>query len=750
MSKHVLVVVTFINCIFISCWVSTSGFAEEVRQSESHSDWAFREPVKMRPPAVADSTRVKNPIDSFILSRLEKEGLALNRPEQPNRLLRRLTFGLTGLPPSLSDQTAFQNEAEYERAVDRLLASPGFGNRWAQHWLDVVRFAESDGFKSDVHRPNAYRYRDYVIRAFNNDLPYDQFVTQQLAGDELEPHNPQAIIATGLNRLYPDEDNAANLFQRRQEILDDITEATGLTFFGLTMGCAQCHDHKFDEILQEDYFRLQAFFAPLVPKDDYLLASPEQQAAYDAKMDAWQAATKDLRAEMDQLLFEEREKATAYSLSKFEPAIQACYRKPADERNPYEEQIARIAAKQVNKATRPGALAKKLSKEDKQTYAELEAVLKDFDHLKPEPLPSAMVVSNLSRSPPTHLLDGGSWKNPLDKVEPGFPVSFNEPEPLIKLVSSRQQANGSAGTGRRTALARWLTSGHHPLTARVIVNRLWQHHFGRGIVGTPNDFGIQGEPPTHPELLDWLAVELVENEWSLKHIHRLIVTSETYRQSSTIDSSSANALAMQIDPNNSLWWHAEQKRLEGEAIRDAMLAVSGQLDTRMFGPSSKPKLPEGISKRYAWKPDEKLADQRRRSVFVLAKRNMRFPLFDAYDLPDMFNSCGRRTQSTTTPQALMLLNSETTLELASNWASDLHSRFAHQGDQLIERVYQLAFARMPTPDQRQQALEFLQTNESPSTDAAESRLVSKRGISAEAISDFCHAIFNCNEFVYVD
>lgn len=746
----------------------------------THGPWAFNSPFKGSLPRPQANGQVYNPIDTFVLSRLEQQGLALNPPEDAAHLLRRVTYSLTGLPPTVLELETFLADSSpdaYNRAVERLLASPQFGPRWAQHWLDVVRYAESDGFKSDELRPNAYRYRDYVIDAMNANLPYDRFIAQQLAGDELEPENPQAMIATGMSRLYPDEDNAANLFQRRQEILDDITETTGLAILGLTMGCAQCHDHKFDEILQADYFRLQAYFVPFVERDDIPVASPLEQHAYATQLAKWTAATAQVRSEIDLLLSEAREEATNYSLSKFEPAIQDCYRTPPEKRTPYEEQIARIAAKQVDNSTKPDALAKKLSVEDKQNYERLNSKLAEFDHLKPKPLPLAMAISDVGRqAPPTFLLDGGNWRNPLEEIQPGIPVFLansnvarrsavgnnnnNIPQhpadpssplqhnaaPLQENFQPTDSPPNPNSTGRRTELAQWLTSQDHPLTARVIVNRLWHHHFGRGIVATPNDFGIQGDPPTHPELLDWLAVELMEHDWSLKHIHRLIVTSATYRQSSAVDPSNPrHALAAKIDPQNQLWWHANQRRLEGEAVRDAMLFATGLLSHQMFGPSARPKLPDGVSKRYAWDADDELHDQRRRSVFVLSKRNMRFPLFDAFDLPDMHNSCGCRSQSTTPPQALLLLNGEDSLELAQEWAVDLDRRFAQSPIQLVEQAYLAAFSRYPSSQEVRLSLEFLGHTSS-------SRLAgdANQQISIDAVTDFCHALFNCNEFIYVD
>ena len=727
-------VFAFVAGLFVSAALAiepstlTSGDTDTV-----HGDWPFKPPTTPQVPTVADASRVQNQIDAFIIARLQAQGLQLSRPADRLSLLRRLTFDLTGLPPTPDEIKAFQNDASsqaYARVVERLLASPQYGARWAQHWLDVVRYAETDGFKSDAFRPSAYRYRDYVIRSFNLDRPYDEFVRQQLAGDELDPSDAEALIATGLNRLYADEDNAANLFQRRQEILDDITETTGLAFLGLTMGCAQCHDHKFDDILQEDYFRLQAFFAPIVERDDIPYADAGRKQAYDIQLAQWKEATKDIQAEIDQLLDDKRKAAEEHMLSKFEPAIIECYRTPASERTPYQEQIARIAGKQVRRAIVESKLVGKLSKADKATYAELKEQRAEFDHLKPTPLPTLMAVTDLGeRTPPTYILDGGNWRNPMDEVDPGFPLFLDTREPSI--ADSHSQSSG-----RRASLANWLTDGSHPLTARVIVNRLWHHHFGRGIVATPNDFGVQGQPPTHPKLLDWLATELVRKDWSLKAVHRLIVTSATYQQSALVDDGDpVHALARERDPDNQLWWHAERRRLEGEAIRDAMLTASGRLNRRLYGESARPELPEGASKRYAWEPDPKIEDRRRRSVFVFAKRNMRFPIFDSFDFPDMHQSCGMRTRSTTPPQALLMLNSEDTLGLAKEWAAELESYYGDDTRALVHHVYQSAIGRGATDDELVSACQFIETQQ----------------LSASSgVADFCHVLFNCNEFIYID
>jgi hypothetical protein len=694
----------------------------------------FRPPRRPDVPAVKDKDWCVNPIDAFALARLEAEGLSPSPRADKLRLLRRVTFDLTGLPPTPDEQDAFLKDDApdaYAKVVDHLLASPRYGERWAQHWLDLVRYAETDGFKSDDLRPEAYRYRDYVIKAFNADLPYDRFIRLQLAGDELEPDDPDALIATGYNRLWPDEYNAANLDQRRQEILDDQTDVAGLAFLGLTFGCARCHDHKFDPISQADYFRLQAFFAPMQPRDDVLALDPAARKDYQSRLAAWEDATKNIRSEMEELTAAKREELRKYALTKFRPELQEAETTPADKRTPYQRQIAAMAERQMDREGKTAPT--KLPEEKKKRYQELEAKLAAAEPRRPEPPPLAMCVTDVGReAPPTHRLQGGDLRKPKEELAPAFPEFLGDTNAEITPPEKAES------TGRRSALAAWLTRKDNPLTARVMVNRLWQHHFGVGIVATPNDFGAQGEAPTHPELLDWLAVEFVESGWSLKHMHRLMVLSAAYQQDSRVDPDNpAQAKALKADRDNHLLWHARRRRLEGEALRDAMLADSGELNLRMYGVSARPKLPEKLSS-YAWKPDPKPEDQNRRSVYVFAKRNLRYPLFDAFDQPDMHNSCGRRAVTTTAPQALLLLNSDLTRERARKLAADLLAgRFADDAA-LAAHAYRLAWGRPATDDEVRLAVKFLAAQ----ADALHSR--------DAAVAEFCHALLNSNEFLYVD
>jgi Protein of unknown function (DUF1553)/Protein of unknown function (DUF1549)/Planctomycete cytochrome C len=642
--------------------------------------WAFQPLSKPTPPDVADDRWAKNPIDRFIYARLKAEGLQPAPSAEPETLVRRVYFDLVGLPPTAAEIEAFKKsasrdpQAAIEDVVDRLLQSPRYGERWARHWLDLVRYAESDGFRIDDYRSEAWRYRDYVIRAFNADKPYDRFVQEQLAGDELWPDDPDARTATGFLRHWIYEYNQRDVRTQWDNILNDLTDTTGDVFLGLGLGCARCHDHKFDPILQKDYFRLQAFFAPILPRDDVPLVSAPELAAYREKLAKWEAATADIRREMEQIEAPVRHKAAEGAIDKFPAEIQAMVRKPAAERTPLEHQLAELAYRQVYYEF--ARLEGRIKDADKQQLIALKKKLAAVEAERPAPLPCGLTVTDVgSSAPPTFI----PKKAKIGALEPGF-LTLLDDQPAHAAVPT-----APSSTGRRTALARWITRPDNPLATRVIVNRVWQYHFGRGLVATASDFGRLGERPSHPELLDWLATHFASDGFTFKKLHRLIVTSEAYRQSATVAQPQA---AVVKDPTNRLLWRMTTRRLDAEQIRDAILSATGELDVTAGGPGVDPGKP-------------------RRSIYCRWLRNSRDPLLDVFDLPEGFVSTAERNVTTTATQALLMINSPYMLARAHALAERLQKEKYADDPRLVEAAFRLTFGRPPTTSERDRLVAFL-------------------------------------------
>ena len=696
------------------------------------------------------ASNTNHPIDAFVSARLRGEGIRPAARADRTTLIRRATFDLHGLPPTPAEVQAFVEDDSpdaFAKVVDRLLASPRYGERWARHWLDLARYAESEGFKSDETRPNAWRYRDYVIESLNSDKPYDRFVQEQIAGDELWPNDPKARIATGFNRHYADESNAAILMQRRQEVLLDITDTVGSVFLGLTYSCAKCHDHKFDPILQSDYYRLQAFFTNVATDDEIHLLTEQQRAERKLQQAKWEEATRDIRSQMDGLLEAKRTDAFETQVNRRSPETQQAFRKNAGQRSMYERLLFQQHMWQM-RYHNDARLANSLPDEDKQRYRELEAALAEFDHVKPGPLPVGMGIRELGpKAPATHVLSFANYAAPLEEVEPGY-LTLLAPGP-----AAYAPALDGRSSGRRTALAGWLTGADNPLTARVMANRLWHYHFGQGIVRTPSDFGLMGERPTHPELLDWLAVEFRRSGWSIKQMHRLIMNSQTYQQSSEF-----RQAASEEDPLNRLMWRFPPQRLEGEVIRDSMLAVAGRLNHQVGGPSVFPKLPMGASQpRGGWDVPESQHAQDRRSVYVFVRRNSRYPMLESFDMPDTHESCARRSLTTTAPQALALLNSEHTLGWAQGLAGRILDAAGADRDRQIQAGFGLTYSRQPDGWEKDTVLTFFETQRAIIAEraAAGEPLLLPDVLPADmsqqeaaAVVDFAHMLLNSNEFVF--
>jgi hypothetical protein len=711
--------------------------------------WAFQKVVKPAVPQVSQKDWIHNPIDAFVAAKLEAKTLKPNAPADKTTLLRRAYFDLIGLPPSPEEAQAFladNSPRAFEKVVDRLLASPQYGERWGRHWLDLARYADSAGFKADETRPNVWRYRDYVIQAFNEDKPYDRFVKEQIAGDELYPDDPAARVATGFDRLWPDESNLANPILMRQEILNDITDTVGAVFMGMTYGCARCHDHKFDPILQKDYYKLQAFFANIRNDDHKSLLTGQQDAAYRQQLAEWEAQTRDIRAKMEEILAPERIAKTKDSIGMFPKEAQDAVFMPAEQRSPMQWQMYYRSASRLPS---DADVAKSLKGEAKQRYGELKQELVKFDSLKPVTPPVAeAMIDGSPEAPPTYILSKGVWDAPLDEVQPGF-LTILDPNPAHVVPPA-----GLNTTGRRSALAQWLTDPKNPLTARVMVNRIWQEHFGNGIVGTSSDFGIMGERPTDPQLLDYLTATFIENGWSIKKMHRQIMLSSVYQESSA-----SQAEAAKVDPDNKLLWRYDRRRLEGEVIRDSMLFTSGLLNPEMGGRGVFPRLPEGAtsgSKYLAWQPEKDPAEANRRSVYVFVKRNLRYPMFETFDFPDTHESCARRFATVSPTQPLALMNDK----LVREWSQALAGRVLNDSglspEQQVERAFRIVFARAPKDEERQAVLDFLKQQSSEisgKTDRASLPDHVPAGMDparAAAFVDFCQALLNSNEFVYVN
>ncbi|HEV3163796.1 MAG TPA: DUF1549 and DUF1553 domain-containing protein [Isosphaeraceae bacterium] len=698
--------------------------------AEERQHWAFIAPQRPEVPEVKEAGWVRNPIDAFVLAKLNGNGLK-HAPEAGRAtLLRRLSFDLIGLPPTPEELAAFLKDRApdaYEKVVDRLLASPHYGERWAQHWLDLARYADTDGFEFDQTRPDAWRYRDWVVKALNDDMPYDAFVRLQLAGDETEPDNTDAFIATGFNRCYPDMVDLNDQGLRRQNALNDITETTGLAFLGLTIGCARCHDHKFDPIRQSDFYKLQAFFAPARFRDDYPIAAPAVRLEHEKHTAAWETEVAGLENTLLRLEGPGREMLAPGLPNIMNDEVVVAAQKPDSERSPREVHLlydALVHDKRVKQEQLSFVIGSPLSTVRGLLLARLEAVRK----AAPKPLPQARGIDEAGPSaPPTFLLRRGDYTAKGPEVGPAFPGvltrSDESARPAIQTTAS--------STGRRRALAEWLVTPEHPLTGRVMVNRLWQYHFGRGIVATPSDFGVMGSEPSHPELLDWLATELVHRGWSLKAMHRLMVTSASYRQSSRFDADPFAA-----DAENTLLWRHTRQRLDGEAIRDALLAVSGQLNLAMGGLCVFPELPAELtklsSKGAIWPLSPNAADRHRRSLYVFIRRNLRYPFFEAFDRPDTNASCPRRPVTTIAPQALSLLNSKLAFDAARGLAERVTKEAGPNTEARIELAYRAALGRSPSPGEIELALQFLTQG------------------GDKSITSFCLALLNINEFIYIE
>lgn len=686
--------------------------------------WSFQRVARPPSPTATDTAWVQTPIDAFVLAKLQAAGLQPAPRADKVALLRRAYYDLIGLPPSPEEVAAFLADdapGAFERVVDSLLESPHYGERWGRHWLDLVRYAETNSYERDGAKPFVWRYRDYVIRSLNDDKPYDQFVIEQLAGDELPDATADAIIATGYYRLGIWQDEPVDPEQELFEDLDDLVRTTGEVFLGLTIGCARCHDHKLDPLPQADYYRMLAFFRNVrrlgVRSDQSVedasvcvLGDPEQARKNKEQIAAHRQQTKEVREALEGL--DQRILAALVGVDRDDWKTAAMR--------------VEIARRQIGKA---------LSQQEFDRYAELTAKRDTLAKTRPPGLDKALCVKEHGRqAPPTHVLVRGNAHAAAAQVEPGFPAVLSPPEPTIV-----PPAEPVPSTGRRTALARWLTSADNPLTARVMANRLWHYHFGRGIVRSTSDFGFQGTAPTHPELLDWLAADLMAGGWRLKRMHKLIMLSSTYQMSSQ-----ANERALAADPLNNLLWRFDMRRLSAEEIRDSILAVNGQLNRgTMFGPSVYVDIPAevlaGQSMPGSGWGKSTAAESSRRSIYIHAKRSLAVPMIASFDGPDSDASCPARFITTQPTQALGMLNSAVVNEQAVRFADYLRAQAPESLEAQVILALRRVFQREPTRAQIDHGLNLIRS------------LQQKHGLSAEAaLKQFCVAAYNLNEFVYLD
>ncbi|MGQ0633104.1 MAG: PSD1 and planctomycete cytochrome C domain-containing protein [Planctomycetaceae bacterium] len=703
---------------------------------QDRSHWAFQAVRRPNVPAVRDAGRVANPIDAFILEKLEARNLRFRRFASPRELVRRVYYDLTGLPPTPEEVEAFASDpspAAYAALVDRLLDSPRYGEKWARHWLDLVRFAETNSYERDNPKPHAWRYRDYVIRAFNEDRPYDRFIREQLAGDELLPADVEAsrqasdaLIATGYYRLGIWDDEPTDRDQARYDGLDDIVATTGQVFLGLTLDCARCHDHKLDPIPQRDYYRFLSFFHNI---QYYSNGGPTDELPLPLPADPVAQAEEHERGVM--VLEQQREQLRTVTTN-FNTEFAKLYEQVRGKRVESDEIPALVRAE----LARPEA-EQLFAKERYMVYLALVDKLAALKNRGAVAAMALCVTEKGSEAPETFVLIRGNPRVTGDRVEPGFPDVLAETAPVIAV------AEGAKSCGRRLALANWIASPENPLTARVMVNRIWQYHFGRGIVRSPNNFGVQGDKPTHPELLDWLAAEFVGQGWRLKPLHRLIVTSNVYRQSSSIENVMTSDGAAAADPTNDLFYRFDMRRLTAEEIRDSILAVSGNLCQKMYGPGvyvaiSKEVLAGQQLPGAGWgkSPPE---DQARRSIYIHLKRSLLTPLLESFDLAETDRSAAVRFTTTQPTQALTMLNSEFLHEQSERFADRLRRECGDNTAQQVMRALSLTTQRAVSEADVARGVRLIESLRNDDGAAG-----------ALALKYFCLVALNLNEFVYLD
>jgi hypothetical protein len=725
---------------------------------EERAFWAFQPlPRQVAVPAVGNDARVQTPIDAFLLSSLANAGLTFSVPAPKATLLARASFDLIGLPPTGEELEQFVNDPDpqaYERAVDRLLASPHYGERWGRYWLDVAGYADSDGYTAaDTPRPFAYKYRDYVIRALNADLPLDQFIADQLAGDELSPAElknlspPEVdrLAATGFLRMAADgtATGGVDLDVARNQVMADTIKIVSTSLLGLSIGCAQCHDHRYDPIPQGDYYRLRAVFEPAynwkawrTPGERLVSLWTDKERAAAAEVDAEVAkASAERQAKLTAYMDEALEKELARFDEPQREALRVAYRAEAGTRTPEQKQALseRPSLGNLTAGTlyqyNPAA-AEDLKKLDAAIAA--VAAKKPFQDFIP------VLTEVPGQLPPTLLFHRGDHRQPKNEIAPGGLTVCAPPGERLQIAAKDPTRPSS---GRRLALAQWIASEQNPLTARVLVNRVWLHHFGRGLVNTPGDFGSLGEKPSHPELLDWLARDLVAGGWRLKRLHKLIMTSTAYQQASN-----TSERGLEVDPENRLVWRMQVRRLDAEAVRDRILATTGALNRKMYGPSIPVKedtvgqVVVGVDLPEKQTEPPLGHEAFRRSIYIQVRRSQPLAMLHAFDQPVMETNCERRTLSTVATQSLMLMNSDFVVQQSNYLAARVRKVTPGDAAERIQAAWKLAFGRTAQPAEVERATRFL----------ADQTVQPAGEQAADPLASLCQILLSANEFLYVD
>ncbi|MGI8602590.1 MAG: DUF1549 and DUF1553 domain-containing protein [Verrucomicrobiales bacterium] len=729
-------------------------------QASAAEHWSYRPLMSPAVPIVKNADRSRTAVDSFILARLEDKSLELAPPANASKLVRRIYFDLVGLPPTpeqvarFLEASAQDSRTAIESLVDQLLANPHYGERWARHWLDVARYADSNGQEGDQDRPTAYHFRDFVIRAFNADLPFDTFLRWQLAGDEIEPENPLAIAATGFIVAGPhtvlDVPMEEEKVRNRYNELDDMIATTGSAMLGLTLGCARCHDHKYDAVPTRDYYRLLSVFNS-GNRAEVPLAPPDRVRSHRESTARWKAESDAAKLGLEECLKALRQRHKSVALHRKIDSLKITeHDKTLLKTDAESERAKELAAKFAKELKiEDNDYGPLMSEDERRDRATLERELKVIEARKPKPLPTVLAFADYEAKPrETWLLARGDFHVKTEPVVLGFVSVLERGKGAADYWAvARMHSRRNDSTQQRSALAAWMTDVDHGagmLAARVMVNRIWQHHFGEGLARTVNDFGVQGEAPTLPELLEWLTDNFVKSGWRLKPLHRLIMTSSAYLQESAFDAAKAKA-----DPDNRLLGRQSPRRIESEILRDSMLAVSAVLNPEMFGPAFKaPVAAEAIQARNLKDPYPADAKDtpatRRRTIYMFHKRVVQNPLMQAFDGPDAQASCGRREHTTVAPQALALLNDRFVRARAQDFARRLLEEAGDQIEPQVRLAWRLALGREPTSTELQSSAAFIvaQARDRAARNQPDAR--------HQAVADFCQAVFCLNEFIYVD